>query len=144
MLAVAAVGHVDHAHGIGEMLDAVGDAVGGVLEFARGFFPSSPAKRGPFSGSGWTALKKSGQATWQQYLNGFNGGDFDFPTPPPPQAGGRSSSSSDGDRGLAPAGDTYYFYGTYAPSAAELVSEVEKQKRRRVRRTGFQTKARTA
>lgn len=40
--------------GISGMVGAIGDAVGGVLDFAKGFFPHSPAKRGPFSGSGYT------------------------------------------------------------------------------------------
>jgi phage-related protein len=48
--------------GITAMVGKVGDAVGGVLDFAKGFFPNSPADRGPFSGSGWTRIKKSGTA----------------------------------------------------------------------------------
>jgi hypothetical protein len=38
--------------GITGMIGAVGDAIGGVMDFVGGFFPHSPAKRGPFSGSG--------------------------------------------------------------------------------------------
>lgn len=48
--------------GVRSMFAAVGNAVGGIMDFVAGFFPNSPAERGPFSGSGWTALLKSGSA----------------------------------------------------------------------------------
>lgn len=57
--------------GIAGMVGAVGDAVGGVLDFAAGFFPNSPAKRGPFSGSGWTAVESGGAALMEQFASGF-------------------------------------------------------------------------
>ena len=49
----------------------VGEAVSGVLDWASGFFPNSPAKRGPFSGSGWTRLGQSGEALMTQFSSGF-------------------------------------------------------------------------
>lgn len=58
--------------GIRGMLGAVGDAVGGVMDFVGGFFPNSPAKRGPFSGSGWTKLGRSGGATMDQWIGGMD------------------------------------------------------------------------
>lgn len=58
--------------GITGMLGAVGDAVGGVMDFVGGFFPQSPAKRGPFSGSGWSGLKRSGGATMDQWIGGMD------------------------------------------------------------------------
>lgn len=57
--------------GITSMLKPVGDSIAGVMEWVRGFFPSSPAKRGPFSGSGWTGLKDSGGAVMEQWTSGF-------------------------------------------------------------------------
>jgi hypothetical protein len=57
--------------GIGNMIGAVGDAVGGVLDFVGGFFPHSPAKWGPFSGSGWTDLLNSGGALMDQFTDGM-------------------------------------------------------------------------
>jgi tape measure domain-containing protein len=57
--------------GITGALDGVGDAVGGVLDFAAGFFPHSPAKRGPFSGAGWAAIGKSGRAIIDEFNAGF-------------------------------------------------------------------------
>lgn len=65
--------------GIGSMFGAIGDAVGGVMDYIGGFFPHSPAKRGPFSGSGWNGLKKSGGALYSQFVDGFNGGDPELP-----------------------------------------------------------------
>lgn len=59
--------------GIEAMFRPVGDAVSGVLSWARGFFPSSPAKRGPFSGPGWDALKDSGSAVIEQWASGMDG-----------------------------------------------------------------------
>jgi hypothetical protein len=40
--------------GISGMVGAIGDAVGGVLGAVADFFPHSPAKKGPFSGRGYT------------------------------------------------------------------------------------------
>jgi phage-related protein len=66
--------------GIGSMFGAVGDAVGGVMDYLGGFFPHSPAKRGPFSGSGWTQLQKSGAAIYDEFMSGFGGDDPTFPS----------------------------------------------------------------
>lgn len=46
--------------GIMSMIDAAGDAIGRVMDKISSFIPHSPAKRGPFSGRGWTTY--SGQA----------------------------------------------------------------------------------
>ncbi|GAA1250095.1 tape measure domain-containing protein [Microbacterium phyllosphaerae] len=56
--------------GISSMVGAVGDAVNGVLEWAGGFFPHSPAKRGTFSGSGWTAVADGGASLMEQFTFG--------------------------------------------------------------------------
>lgn len=55
--------------GIGSMLTAAGNAAGSVLDYVKGFFPNSPAKRGPFSGSGWTLF--SGIATGSDFAAGL-------------------------------------------------------------------------
>ena len=57
--------------GISGMIGAVGDAIGGVMDFVGGFFPHSPAKWGPFSGSGWTQLLDSGGAIMDQFTDGM-------------------------------------------------------------------------
>ena len=46
--------------GLSSMADWVGEQARGIVEKVRGYFPSSPAKEGPFSGMGWTKLKRSG------------------------------------------------------------------------------------
>lgn len=56
--------------GISGMVGAIGDAVGGVLDFAKSFFPHSPAKRGPFSGKGYTSF--SGQALAKDFAGGID------------------------------------------------------------------------
>ena len=56
--------------GIKGMVGAIGDAVGGVLDFAKSFFPHSPAKRGPFSGSGYTS--HSGVALARDFAGGID------------------------------------------------------------------------
>jgi len=58
--------------GITGMIGNVGDAIGGVMDFVGGFFPHSPAKRGPFSGSGWTAIKSAGLAIGDQFGSGLD------------------------------------------------------------------------
>lgn len=55
--------------GIMGMAGAIGDAVGGVLEGVADFFPHSPAKRGPFSGSGYTT--HSGKALAGDFAKGI-------------------------------------------------------------------------
>lgn len=55
--------------GITSMGGKVKNAVGGVLKNARNLLPFSPAKEGPFSGSGWTLY--SGQALIQGLADGI-------------------------------------------------------------------------
>lgn len=52
--------------GLTSMWGKITDTVGGVVDFIAGFFPNSPAKRGPLSGAGWTNLKRSGGAIMDQ------------------------------------------------------------------------------
>ena len=65
--------------GIRQMLGPVGDAVAGIVDFAAGFFPNSPAKRGPLSGQGWTNLGRSGKAIAEQFASGVEEGGFAVP-----------------------------------------------------------------
>ncbi|UOE45469.1 phage tail protein [Agromyces larvae] len=61
-------------NGIKSMLGSVGDAVGGVLDFAKSFFPHSPAKRGPLSGAGWRSIAEGGASLIEQFEAGFGDG----------------------------------------------------------------------
>lgn len=83
--------------GILGTINLIGDAIGGVMDFIGGFFPQSPAKRGPFSGSGWTGLKHSGEALYDQFMGGFGGDDPAFPPLDGPRSPiiGRPSSLDD-------------------------------------------------
>jgi len=74
----------------------IGSTVSGILDWVRGYFPNSPAKRGPFSGSGWTGLQQSGEAFWDQWLGGMGGGEPPFPDVPsfPPAGGGSDASAA--------------------------------------------------
>ncbi|MFE7198517.1 phage tail protein [Microbacterium oxydans] len=56
--------------GLFSMLGSLGDAVGDIVGTITDFFPHSPAKRGPLSGSGWRRLKESGAATLEQFNAG--------------------------------------------------------------------------
>lgn len=56
--------------GVNSMLGTVGDVVGGAMDFIGGFFPHSPAKRGPFSGAGWTAVGDGGASLMKQFISG--------------------------------------------------------------------------
>src|SRR6218665_2451478 len=64
--------------GIRDMIGGVGKAVSGVMKFVGGFFPHSPAERGPFAGSGWTQLQKSGLAIGEQVGKGLASAKTDF------------------------------------------------------------------
>lgn len=57
------------ADGILSMAGAVKSAAGSVLSRAKGLFPNSPAKEGPFSGGGWTF--HSGVATGRDWAAGL-------------------------------------------------------------------------
>lgn len=59
------------AAGIASSEGLVRGAASALLEAARGFFPNSPAKEGPFSGSGW--VDKSGEAVGEAFAAGMNG-----------------------------------------------------------------------
>ncbi|WP_341957493.1 tape measure protein [Microbacterium sp. LWH13-1.2] len=56
--------------GIKSMVGSVGSAINGVLDWASGFFPHSPAKRGTFAGSGWTAVEDGGASLMEQFAFG--------------------------------------------------------------------------
>lgn len=57
-------------NGINSMIGNVGSAISNVLDWASGFFPHSPAKRGPFSGSGWVAVEDGGASLMEQFSAG--------------------------------------------------------------------------
>lgn len=56
-------------NGIKSMVGAVADAARGVVKKARDFFPFSPAKKGPFSGRGYTSF--SGKALATDFAGGI-------------------------------------------------------------------------
>jgi tape measure domain-containing protein len=57
--------------GIKNGVSKVGDAVSNAMDWVGGFFPHSPAKRGPFSGAGWRQLAKSGAAITEEFSAGI-------------------------------------------------------------------------
>lgn len=59
-------------NGIVSMTAAVGIAVGDLMEWVAGFFPHSPAKHGPMSGSGWAAIGAAGAAVVDQFAAGMH------------------------------------------------------------------------
>lgn len=56
--------------GVMSMFGAIGEAFGGVMDFIGGFFPHSPAKRGPFSGAGWRRVADGGSSLVEQFAAG--------------------------------------------------------------------------
>lgn len=79
--------------GIRSMINDITSTVSGAIEWVRGFFPNSPAKRGPLSGAGWTNLEKSGEAFWDQWLGGMGGAEPPFPGFPSADGGGAFPTS---------------------------------------------------
>ena len=59
------------AAGIRSNQSAVADAMADVMAEAQAYLPHSPAKKGPFSGSGWLDVKQSGQAIMAQFESGL-------------------------------------------------------------------------
>ena len=68
-------------NGIMAGFDWAGEKISGALDWIKGFFPSSPAKRGPFSGSGWRKLRESGGAFADQWVGGAEDGLEEFNLP---------------------------------------------------------------
>lgn len=60
--------------GIRNKIKEVSQAVGEVMSVAKGFFPHSPAKWGPFSGAGWTQITESGGTIVDEFLSGLQSG----------------------------------------------------------------------
>ena len=58
-------------NGITGMIGNVGSAINSVLDWAAGFFPHSPAKRGVFSGAGWSAVEDGGASLMEQFSFGI-------------------------------------------------------------------------
>lgn len=79
--------------GIRSMIDDITSTVSNAIDWVMGFFPNSPAKRGPLSGAGWTRLGKSGEAFWDQWLGGMGGDEPPFPGLPGAPGGGTFPSS---------------------------------------------------
>lgn len=60
--------------GIRGAIGTVSKAMTDVMNTIASFLPHSPAKQGPFSGSGWAAVASSGAALAEQFAGGFGGG----------------------------------------------------------------------
>lgn len=60
--------------GIRNSASEVGKSIGQVMDWVKGFFPHSPALRGPLSGSGWTEIGSAGTAIATSFAGGLSGG----------------------------------------------------------------------
>lgn len=71
------------AEGITQGQTFVSTAITKAMLGIASFFPHSPAKRGPFSGSGWTAVGSAGAAIMEEFAAGANtwSGSLALPTP---------------------------------------------------------------
>jgi len=102
--------------GIRSMIGAVGDAVGGVMNFVAGFFPNSPAAWGPLSGSGWTKIGTAGTAISNQLAAGIESGYSRV----------RSATAGLASAAIPAMGDTYVqnpFTGDYLLAQAAGVAD---------------------
>ena len=61
------------AQGIRDGIGSIGAAVADAMAAATDYLPHSPAKKGPFSGAGWTNVEKSGAALMEQFGAGAEG-----------------------------------------------------------------------
>ena len=61
------------ANGISSAMGSVGRAASGLMDWAKSFFPHSPAPRGPFSGAGWTFIRTSGETIVKSFAEGISG-----------------------------------------------------------------------
>lgn len=63
------------AAGIKSRKHAAESAISSVMSGVKSYMPQSPADRGPFSGSGWGAVARSGEAIVDQFRSGLSGMD---------------------------------------------------------------------
>ena len=68
-------------NGIMAGFDWAGKKISEGIEWVKGFFPHSPAKRGPLSGGGWKKLRESGSAFADQWVGGAEDGLEEFSLP---------------------------------------------------------------
>lgn len=106
----------------------IDETLSAVLREVGDYFPHSPAKKGPFSGAGWTALEKSGEAFWDQWTGGMGGTDpfGGFPRFPDPGGFGGAGSgpvvASPGASGRT-VSQTNHFDKTDPQEAVELANQ---------------------
>lgn len=60
--------------GIMAGFEFAGEKISGGIDWVKGFFPHSPAKRGPLSGAGWRKLRESGGSFAEQWVGGAEDG----------------------------------------------------------------------
>ena len=62
------------AGGIRGAIHLVRSAASEVMQAIKDFFPNSPAKTGPFSGKGWTKVRRSGLTVAKEWVSGLSEG----------------------------------------------------------------------
>lgn len=60
--------------GLSEMAEWVGKQASNLMQAVRNMFPNSPAKKGPFSGSGWNKVERSGNVIVKKWGAGIKSG----------------------------------------------------------------------
>lgn len=116
--------------GINSILPRIGQTVSDALDWVTGFFPHSPAKRGPLSGAGWTRLRQSGEAYWDQWVGGMGDTGPTFPAfPGGAGAGSETSAGSSSGYGIPARGgasivQTNNFDKTDPREGAELAANM--------------------
>jgi hypothetical protein len=123
--------------GITGAIGGIGDAIGGALDFAAGFFPNSPAKRGPFSGAGWRKIGSAGTAIFDEFNSGIPTDGFkmaaDF-TGKVTVGGSPASSAGTNQTATAPAQVTQNIYPQPRQSEEEIGNAAAKKFNRTLRR----------
>lgn len=116
--------------GIKGMIGDVGNAVDDVMATVAEFFPHSPAKRGPFSGSGWTAVGQSGAALGDEFLGGFDSRAANWAMPGVDLSGSAAASSTGGlsaGGGSGAAIGSYVQENHYAETDPRIAAELAQQ-----------------
>lgn len=119
------------ADGIRGAVGKATEAIEGVTSKIREYLPFSPAKRGPFSGRGYSLY--SGQALAEDFAKGMlsreralasaSGQLMGAAALVPPRAGIPGGAFTDDEMGLRPVAQTNHYYGLGAEQAAQLTSE---------------------
>jgi len=108
--------------GLLSMMGPLGNAASKLMEWVSDFLPSSPAKKGPFSGRGWTPYR--GQALAEGFASGIASGAPAAIGSTEAMMGGMSSAMENGGNSLSSMISDFKEINNFASKLSSLVFDI--------------------